>query len=329
MRLGLHLVAPGILASGCASGGATALTPNQAQQEPTKLPQGISPALLVEPQRILGPAWVPPDADATQVFLEVGAIGTGEPLRWRISGPRLVEIQRSRWMCAYQNPVAASAVPSGAKELVHIVECAFPGGARVSFGPTCPVQRAELIKRIGEQGGTRLADQVVLDDLGAQGKNRFRVTLACEPGQAQWRTVTSSEGGFSIDFPDAPTFRQKPHQSPTGATVSINEYSFESSEAEYFVSFNDLPAGHSVDSAFNGGLTRMLSATAGTLEKVQRGEQFGYPAMDILITVNQAVLCKVRIIDTGRKVFAIAGSAPRGNQANVNRFISSFRFGTP
>jgi hypothetical protein len=141
--------------------------------------------------------------------------------------------------------------------------------------------------------------------------------------------VTSPEGGFSIDFPDAPTFEQKPHPSPTGATVFMNEYSFESSEAEYFVSYNDVPSGHSVDAAFNGGLTRMLSATAGTLEKVQRGEQFGHPTMDILITVNQAAQCKVRIIDTGRKVFVIAGSAPRGNQAGVNRFISSFRFGTP
>jgi hypothetical protein len=98
------------------------------------------------------------------VFLEVGAIGTEKRLRWRISGPRLVEIQGSRWMCAYQNPLASSAVPSGTKQLMHIVECAFPGGARVSFGPTCPVQRAELIKRIEEQGGTRLADGLILDD---------------------------------------------------------------------------------------------------------------------------------------------------------------------
>src|SRR5687767_7647206 len=84
MCLGLHLVAPGILASGCASGTATASTPNQAQREPTKLPQDNSPALRVDPQRTLSPAWVPPDADATQVFLEVGAIGTEKRLRWRI-----------------------------------------------------------------------------------------------------------------------------------------------------------------------------------------------------------------------------------------------------
>ena len=154
-------------------------------------------------------------------------------------------------------------------------------------------------------------------------------------GEAEWRTFTSTAGGFSVLMLRIPTFTATTDHTVVGAIIE-NLYTLNSSEASYSVEYSDLPGVatffYSDDSLYDDAKEGLLKRTGGKLISYYGIEQAGIKGKEIHCEIpasgkqpSRKEIARFLLKDKRLYVLNITIPAGKDDQALISRYLDSFR----
>ena len=158
------------------------------------------------------------------------------------------------------------------------------------------------------------------------------VAFVC--GSAQAETFSSKEGRFRVSIPATPTMTKSSAQAGAQSMV-LNTYAAAVKGGSFAIVYSDLPAGvpptDRIDNILDGAASGIVSNTKGTLLKSDKTEAAGYPARDVLWSVqttNGEVLGRARLILVGERMYQVlaVGAKAFVESQPVLDFFTSFKF---
>jgi hypothetical protein len=154
-------------------------------------------------------------------------------------------------------------------------------------------------------------------------------------GEAEWRTFTSPEGGFSVLMPGTPTFTATTDHTVVGSVIE-NLYTLNMPGASYSVEYSDLPGVatffESDDSLYDDAKEGMLQETGGKLISYIGIEQVGIKGKEIECEVSAKGklpiqrLC-ARFLLKDKRLYVPSITIPGGKKDDplFSRYLDSFR----
>jgi len=154
-------------------------------------------------------------------------------------------------------------------------------------------------------------------------------------GEAEWRTFTSTAGGFSVLMLRIPTFTATTDHTVVGAIIE-NLYTLNSSEASYSVEYSDLPGVatffYSDDSLYDDAKEGLLKRTGGKLISYIGIEQVGIKGKEVECDIPAAgklplSKLKARFLLKDKRLYVLSITIPNGEKDDplFFRYLDSFR----
>ena len=155
------------------------------------------------------------------------------------------------------------------------------------------------------------------------------LSLLASPAMA-WETVTSEEGGFSVDLPTEPFEVANTMPTTNGETEVV--FYIAQSEATpgvaFFVGFASYPGGEEIDAEaeLNAAVDHFLETGGGNLQSSQEIEVEGGIGREITATSDEGIMAHLRTFIIEDTIYFLAVSAPGGDLPleEVKTFHNSF-----
>ncbi len=154
-----------------------------------------------------------------------------------------------------------------------------------------------------------------------------RTSIATLPPPVAWRSVTSAEGGFSIEFPGDPRAASSQEQGITAHGISLS-----TSDGDFAVGWSDVPeVATDYGPAVATGRAKALSATIVSEGGVEVG---GLPGYQFVLAVPTACSPSIpgsctltwQVMPVGTRLYQILTAVPDppGTSPLTDRFFTSF-----
>ena len=154
-------------------------------------------------------------------------------------------------------------------------------------------------------------------------------------GEADWRTFTSSAGGFTVLMPGTPTFTATTDHTVVGAVIE-NLYSLETPGATFSAEYTDLPGVatffESDDDLYDDAKEGMLKRTGGKLISYYGIEQEGIRGKEIECEIPAAgklplQRLRARFLLKEKRLYVPSITIPGGKKDDplFSRYLDSFR----
>jgi hypothetical protein len=154
-------------------------------------------------------------------------------------------------------------------------------------------------------------------------------------GEAEWRTFTSTKGGFTVLMPGTPTFTATTDHTVVGAVIE-NLYNLETPAATFSAEYSDLPGVatffESDDSLYDDAKEGMLKRTGGKLTSYFGIGQAGIKGKEVECEIPAdgklpARRLRARFLLKDKRLYVISITIPGGKKDDplFARYLDSFR----
>jgi hypothetical protein len=143
-----------------------------------------------------------------------------------------------------------------------------------------------------------------------------------------WKTYSSPQGAFTVEFPGEPKVEETTSKTPEGYEVKIKMYSVQESGNVSYVLYNEMESGINIldDSAYLNAVTGEILKRFGRDPKVLEDLRFeNAPGKHFLVEFSDGVAEGNIILRTNRAYFVVS-FFPGAREADRKKFLNSFHF---
>jgi hypothetical protein len=146
-------------------------------------------------------------------------------------------------------------------------------------------------------------------------------------GLAQAFTFHNTEGNFTVQVPEQPTFKKKTGTTADGTAYELSLWTVDQGQIAYIVTMNTYAS--SIREDYDGPVKAVAGSCKGKLIDQQPFQSQGLTGREIVVECPAGLMFRERLIWVHSKLYQFLFVGPPGSEKNsdVDFFLSSIQFG--
>ena len=154
--------------------------------------------------------------------------------------------------------------------------------------------------------------------------------LLVTTAEAQWRTFTPPQGGFSVSFPSEPTSDTSVEIPAPGLRIVTHSFEVDTDDHTFSVAYNDLPESlqrRAPSALLDGGVKGAVANIHGRLLQHSEISLGAYPGREFRAQAHDGLVMHARLFVVRHRVYhvLVVSKNDKAFRAEVFSFLESFR----